>query len=400
MKSQAPVNVVALIPWFYRDRGDGVNERQLINAISKRVRRVYVFAFEGVKELVKVKKRRLNLSRNVIHIPIPLIEIPLISTMLMFFISYLLSFVLLVLNYIIKIGLIYIRYSPLSMGIVTFNPLASKVVVKIPSIIEEEIRYGSLVNRLAKEFITITDKIILLRAKAIAAPSEELYRELLKKRNVQRVGNFIKAMPGVDLDLIEKIKRASYEKRDSRSKVFVVGFMGSLMWWQGVEILVKAIALLRKQKIPIHLLIIGDGPQRPLVEAMLRALKINYEITGVVPHERALKLLKMADVLVLPRLHAPFTESLIPIKVLEAWALGIPVIVTRHKVFIKLGIKDHEDLIYCEPDPENVAERLLCLLRDSDLRLKLSMKGPKIARRFAYDEIVDELLSIATKTTP
>jgi len=399
MKHKVPINIVAIIPSFYKNNGEGVNERQFINALSKHVKKIYVFTFEDIRKLMKVKKQKLNLPKNIIQISIPLIKAPLISTMLMIFTSYLLSFILLIFDYIIGVELIYIRYSLPSIGIITLKPLASKVVVKIPSIIEDEIRYRGLTNKFIKKFIVIIEKIVLLKAKVIAVPSKELYREILKRRNVQRIDNFIEAMPGLDLDFIEKIKRTPYEKRNLKRKIFTVGFIGSLVWWQGIDTLIKAIALLRRQSIPIHLLIIGDGPQRPIIENMLKVLKVSYEITGSIPHKEALKLLKRIDMLVLPRPHTSFTEFLIPMKVLEAWALGVPIIVTRHKIFTSLGIKDYEDLIYCEPNPKNVAERLLCLLRNDNLRLKLAMKGSKIAKRFTYNRVIDELLNMTTKTT-
>ena len=51
------------------------------------------------------------------------------------------------------------------------------------------------------------------------------------------------------------------------------------------------------------------------------------------------------DVSVSPRKRIGTTELNIPIKVIEAWALGIPIITTKHKVFLKYGIRDLKDII-------------------------------------------------------
>jgi glycosyltransferase involved in cell wall biosynthesis len=69
--------------------------------------------------------------------------------------------------------------------------------------------------------------------------------------------------------------------------------------------------------------------------------------------------------MVLPRRKTPTTESGIPIKVVEAWALGVPVIVTKHQVFLDYRIKNYEDVIYCEPEPNSIANAILTLLTNN-----------------------------------
>ena len=86
------------------------------------------------------------------------------------------------------------------------------------------------------------------------------------------------------------------------------------------------------------------------------------------------------------------TESVMPIKVIEAWTLGVPVIVTNHQVFLDNQIKDNEDVIYCEPEPYSVANAIFTLLTNNELRKKLQTNGPKLARQFDYSELTERLL--------
>jgi glycosyltransferase involved in cell wall biosynthesis len=102
-------------------------------------------------------------------------------------------------------------------------------------------------------------------------------------------------------------------------------------------------------------------------------------------------------VLVLPRYKISTTESIIPIKVIEAWALGVPVIVTRHKVFELYGFENYEDVVYCEPTLESVAETLAKVLSSADLRRKLSEKGPQIAKYFDYQFISKAIIEAFNK---
>jgi len=119
---------------------------------------------------------------------------------------------------------------------------------------------------------------------------------------------------------------------------------------------------------------------------------VNYEITGFIERERALEYLSLFDTLVLPSYRISTTESNILIKVIEAWALGIPVIITKHRVFLNSKIKDYEDIIYCEPDPNSVTKAIAIILANESLRRKIQANGLKLAKQFDYDKIAERLL--------
>ena len=70
----------------------------------------------------------------------------------------------------------------------------------------------------------------------------------------------------------------------------------------------------------------------------------------------------------------------------------MPVIVTKHQVFLDNQIKDNEDVIYCEPEPYSVANAIFTLLTNNELRKKLQTNGPKLARQFDYSELTERLL--------
>ena len=131
-------------------QGQSITERQLINALSKRVAKVYVFALEDVKVLMR--SRGIKIPRNMTIIPVPVISLPFLPTIFMFIISYILALLLLILRPILKIDVIYVRYPPLATGILSFSSLAQRTIVKIASIIEDELRYKGLARLLAKEF--------------------------------------------------------------------------------------------------------------------------------------------------------------------------------------------------------------------------------------------------------
>jgi glycosyltransferase involved in cell wall biosynthesis len=251
---------------------------------------------------------------------------------------------------------------------------------------EEERR--PLHRALLRVIAPVVDRFVISRSKFIAAPSPLMFRELCLRRGLvpRRV---ILVPPGVNCSKIFALRRSKIGT-DS----FKVGFVGALFWWQGVDILVRAVAKLASSGVRIKLVLVGNGPERNRILGLCHKLKVDCIITGFVNHETALKIMSQLDVLVVPRVRTSSTENVLPIKIIEAWALGIPVIATRHKIFDYLGLRDGEDLLYCEPEPSDVADKIMILVNDIELRRKLANNGYLRASEFCYEKISRRLLSI------
>ncbi|MEM4000669.1 MAG: glycosyltransferase family 4 protein [Saccharolobus sp.] len=391
--SNYSMRVLALTPSFFGSTGDAVNERQLLMTLAKKVGKCYIVTFIGFKQIFTKRRAELKIAipKNILLIPLPLPHVHILVTYLvMAAVSCFISIIVLMLNVLKKIDLVYIRTSPLSIGFLTFHSLARKTIVKIPAIIEDEIPDRGITKFLIEKIIPFMDRLVLSKARRVAVNSKSLYDALVRRRRFKHKDRPLETPPGVNLNLIQKIK--SQTDNTFLQNVIKVGYVGSLSWWQGTDILVQAVALLKKRLSNLKLVIIGDGELRLLIEEMCKALDITHEITGFLPHEEALRRFAMLDVLVLPSKKMTTTESNIPIKVIEAWALGIPVILTKRRVFLEYGIRGFEDVIYCEPQPLSIANAILTLLNDPSLRKKLKINGFKLATRFDYDKIVQNLL--------
>ncbi|MEM2276184.1 MAG: glycosyltransferase [Nitrososphaerota archaeon] len=387
------MRILALIPSFFGYTGDAVNERQLLMTLARKVKKCYIITFIGFKQIFTKRRAELKIAipKNITLIPFLLPHAHILVTYLvMAGFSCFISILALMLNALMRIDLVYIRSSPLSIGFLTFRSLARKTIVKIPAIIEDEIPNEGITKSLIEKLISFMDRLVLARARRVAVNSKTFYNEFIRRRRFKHKDEPLEVPPGVNLNLMQKVKSQTDKKVSTN--VIKVGYVGLLTWWQGVDILVQAIALLKGKFSNLKLIIIGDGELRPLIEKMCKTLGIAYEITGFLPHEEALRRFATLDVLVLPSRKMISTESNIPIKVIEAWALGIPVIVTKHRVFLEYGIMDLEDVIYCEPQSLSVANAILTLLNESVLREKLKINGPKLAIRFDYDKITQILL--------
>jgi glycosyltransferase involved in cell wall biosynthesis len=126
---------------------------------------------------------------------------------------------------------------------------------------------------------------------------------------------------GVDLDLWGQANGISPERKGQLRLAFV----GRLIPWKGVDMLLEAIASLANQ-IPTQLDIIGRGPERERLEQLVQKLDLQNNVVfhGFVEQERSRDLLAQCDALVLPSVYECGGAV-----VLEAMAAGKPVIATR-----------------------------------------------------------------------
>jgi teichuronic acid biosynthesis glycosyltransferase TuaC len=99
-----------------------------------------------------------------------------------------------------------------------------------------------------------------------------------------------------------------------------------LLETKGVQYLLQALRSVIRDFPKVQLTIIGDGPHRPVLEALAKSNILNGRITflGYLPTDEMVKHLESADVFIQPSLRESFS-----IVVLEALACGFPVVATR-----------------------------------------------------------------------
>jgi glycosyltransferase involved in cell wall biosynthesis len=391
---------IMLIPSYIGSTGDAVNERQMVWHLCRKLHereqvKCIVFAQIGISKLIRLNKRVGEVLERPLNTTLVFLPLPMIPLLLYLIVSSLVSFSLALMVQLFSlikgdVRMVYVRGSWNAVGFTLFKKTRQKLISKIPAIIEDEVPNSNISKFFIGKIASFMDRTVLAKAKKIAVNSRTFYNGLIRRRSLPRNDEPLIISAGVNLSLIEKVK--GQISRSPLKNMVDVGFIGSLSWWQGVDILVRAIALLREKTPNLRFIIIGDGELRRPIEELCKSLDIPYEITGFIPHEEALKCLGTLDVMVLPSRRFSTTELNIPIKVVEAWALGVPVIVTKHQVFLDYQIRDYEDVIYCEPDPNSVANAIRTLLTNDELRKKLETNGPKLARQFDYDKIAERIL--------
>lgn len=119
----------------------------------------------------------------------------------------------------------------------------------------------------------------------------------------------------------------------------VLGFLGSFYGYEGLSLLIEALPALLERDPNIRVLLVGGGFQ----EASLKQQAIDLGVadrvmfTGRVPHAEVHRYYSLVDILVYPRLSMRLTETVTPLKPLEAMAQG--------KLLIASDVGGHRELI-------------------------------------------------------
>lgn len=118
-----------------------------------------------------------------------------------------------------------------------------------------------------------------------------------------------------------------------------IGFIGSFYAYEGLDLLIEALAELRGELAGLKLLLVGGGPQEARLKALARDLGVEDRaiFTGRVPHEEVERYYGLLDVLVYPRHRMRLTELVTPLKPLEAMAQG--------KLVFASDVGGHQELI-------------------------------------------------------
>ncbi|MGH3080495.1 MAG: glycosyltransferase family 4 protein [Gaiellaceae bacterium] len=132
--------------------------------------------------------------------------------------------------------------------------------------------------------------------------------------------------------------------------------------------LARALALLPASSF--EALIVGDGPERPALEAELRRLGIDDRVRLAGEQGDVCALLADADAFVLPSR----SEGL-PVSILEAMAAELPVVASRVGGVPELVVDGESGFLVSPGDPQELATALERLVGDPDLRRRLGAVG-------------------------
>lgn len=153
----------------------------------------------------------------------------------------------------------------------------------------------------------------------------------------------------------------------------VIGYVGGLVDYEGLDVLLNAVAGLKNTRDDLHVLIVGDGANERVVHEQANRLRLGGTLTftGRVPHEDVERYLSLIDIAPFPRLPLPVCELISPIKPFESMAMAKAVVVSDVAALAEIIADGKTGRLFRKGDSEDLRRVLEELLDDPVQRREL-----------------------------
>lgn len=219
----------------------------------------------------------------------------------------------------------------------------------------------------------------LLMADVLMPTTSDLEKDLIEvyrcKQPMLKIGHIID---------IKKYRVSPVDKLNNDK--FVIGYMGNLYWWKGIDTIIEAMVHLPDS---VRLKIVGGDPKSDNAEKIRMWAKKNgvfnrIELVGFVSPDSVSTAMEECHALILPLKYQKDIKGALPQKLLEYMAMGRAVIASDLPGILDVAHDNQNALIFKENNPDDLAMKIKILLNDRTLLNRLANSALVTARD--YDE--------------
>jgi glycosyltransferase involved in cell wall biosynthesis len=249
-----------------------------------------------------------------------------------------------------------------------------------------------LPQKLTQEVIKKIVSNLADKTDCIVTPSESM-KALIKnygmKNRIEVIPNAIKLSTFREKNELEclKISKRFNLKEDEK----IILFVGRVATEKSIDKIIKALGIIKKHGISkTKLLIVGNGPARDELTHLVQALGVEEEVIfcGEVNYEEIRYYYKIADVFTM----ASASESF-GIVTIEALASGLPVLAVKAPGAMDI-LTDGFDGLLTDDNIEHFAKALEKIIRDPELRERLSKGALKTSTKYSINIISERMLNL------
>lgn len=164
-------------------------------------------------------------------------------------------------------------------------------------------------------------------------------------------------------------------------------YHGTVSKRHGLGVALAALAQLQAAIPNVQLQIIGVGDDMPRIREQVGDLDLSAAVSideEWVRIDKLLPIIREADMGVVPILHDAFTRHMLPTKLMEYAALGIPVVCSRTETVE--AYFDETMVLFCQPgDAADLADKILYLYQHPDRRAQLAANARRFCQKYSWE---------------
>ena len=245
------------------------------------------------------------------------------------------------------------------------------------------LHYTPLPDGLARWLVARHVRAFAEQADMVLAPGQAMYETL---RDYGYKG-LVRNLPNpVDLSRFQGLDAAWVRQQFKvPADAPLLVYVGRLTPEKNLEVLLQAFRLVLAESPAAHLLLVGDGALRPVLERHAAGLPVHF--AGAVPYAQVGYYLTAADLFV-----TASTSEVLPMTVLEALATGTPVVAAQSAAAHDLIEQDVNGAV-CAPEARAISEGVLWALSPQHLQA-LQQGARERARSYSLDTLAQSLIGI------
>jgi glycosyltransferase involved in cell wall biosynthesis len=183
--------------------------------------------------------------------------------------------------------------------------------------------------------------------------------------------------------------------RTRKDNKFILIYPGTVNWHQGLDIAIKAFALIKDDAPEAEFHIYGDGPMVPIIKQLIIDLDLcdRVFLKGTVPTDQIAEVMANADLGIVPKRNDSFGGDAFSTKIFEFMSLGVPAVVSGTRID-KFYFNDSVVRFFKAGDDKDLANNMLDMIINSKLREQIAKNASRFIEEYTWDKKKGEYLSL------
>ncbi|MDA7857902.1 glycosyltransferase family 4 protein [bacterium] len=316
-----------------------------------------------------------------------------------FFYQFSLFFYLIYYIFKLRPDIIYCRMGPFTIITVLIAKIFKKpYFAEVNGFFPEDLVIYNKASYLTLFISSLIERFNYLFADKITVVTSEIKYLLCKKYNLE-INKVIIIPNGANIDIFKSMDTLMCrESLKLEKNQYYVGFIGNFAPWQGIEYLIRAIPKVLEKINNIKFFIVGSGIQEKNLIQIVNELSLNNVIIfpGSVSYEKISLHINAFDICVAPFISISKRKNPgSPLKLYEYLACGKAVVVSDAGSVGELVRENNCGLAVTPEDSDALAEAILRLIKDKNLRDQMGKNGRRIVEeKYSWRNVAQKTLEV------